>query len=41
MNGFVKADITKKNTTIEFAAEDESVTEDIANDTDSPWRVNG
>ena len=35
INGFVKADITKKTTTIEIAAEDESVTEDIATDTET------
>ena len=33
MNGFVKTGITEKITTIESAAEDESVTEDIASDT--------
>ena len=32
MNGFVKAGITDKTTTIEITAQDESVTEDIAND---------
>ena len=31
----MKADITKKTTTIEIAAEDESVTEDIASDTET------
>ena len=35
INGFVKAGITEKNTTIEIADEDESVTEDIANDTET------
>ena len=35
MNGFVKAGITEKTTTIEIAAEDESVTEDIASDTET------
>ena len=35
MNGFVKAGITEKTTTIEIVAEDESVTEDIASDTET------
>ena len=35
INGFVKADINEKTTTIEIAAEDESVTEDIASDTET------
>ena len=35
MNEFVKAGITEKITTIEIAAEDESVTEDIASDTET------
>ena len=33
INGFVKADITEKTTTIEIVAKDESITEDIASDT--------
>ena len=32
MNGFLKAGITDKTTTIEITAQDELVTEDIAND---------
>ena len=35
INGFVKAGITEKTTTIEIAAQDESVTEDIASDTET------
>ena len=35
VNGFVKAGITEKTTTIEIAAENESVTEDIASDTET------
>ena len=35
MNGFVKAGITEKTTTIEIADEDESVIEDIASDTET------
>ena len=35
INGFVKAGITEKTTTIEIAAEDESVTEDIASGTET------
>ena len=35
MNGFVRAGITEKTTTIEIVAEDESVTEDIASDTET------
>ena len=35
MNGFVKAGITEKTTTIEIEVEDESVTEDIASDTET------
>ena len=41
INGFVKAGITEKTTTIEIAAKDESVPQDIASDTDSQWRVDG
>ena len=36
INGFVKASITEKTTTIKIAAQDESVSDDIAIDTDSP-----
>ena len=35
MNGFMKAGITEKTTTIEIAAQDKSVTEDIASDTET------
>ena len=35
INRFVKVAITEKTTTIEIAAEDESVTEDIASDTET------
>ena len=42
INGFVKAGITEKTTTIEIAAEDESVSEDIDKwYRDSLWRVDG
>ena len=35
INGFVKAGFTEKSTTIEIAAQDESVIEDIASDTET------
>ena len=35
INGFVKADTTEKTTTIEIVANDESVPEDIASDTET------
>ena len=35
INGFVKVGITEKTTTNEIVAEDESVTEDIASDTET------
>ena len=35
INGFVKGGITDKTTTIEIAAEDESVPDDIASDTET------
>ena len=35
INGFVKAGITEKTTTIEVGAKDESVLEDIASDTET------
>ena len=35
INGFLKAGITDKTTTIEIVAKDESVTEDIASDTET------
>ena len=35
INGFVKVGITEKTTIIEIANEDESVTEDIASDTET------
>ena len=35
INGFVKAGITEKTTPIEIVAKDESVTEDIASDTET------